>query len=288
MRLSSSIFWAAPAAVLAASLATGCGAADKASEKAAADRIPGLVTLVKDDVAQVRKGLPEGAEKLGKLVGPDVGNDLVALQRSIASARAGVKDLELAKSTFFTFVDTTGTSLRSEADPDLLATHNVFAALPELKKSVEPNSKVVEAFGDLKEVHIRAGNDFTWAAAAPVKDDKGDVKGAFVTGWTLRGLAYHLEEMTKREVLEAAKQAGSKSVPVVYVFVLHGKKAYGAGQTPEVNTKAVEDLDLLTKAAGGPVRGLVEITGRTFGYAAARTTDEYAPDTGVAVLASEI
>ncbi len=287
MRLLRSFEWAAPVAVLAATLSAGCGDAARSSEKVASDRLPAVVALVKEDVAQVRTGLPQGAAKLGKLLGADAGADLAGLQRSIGAARAGVKELQFAKSTFFTFVDPAGISLRSEADPDLLATKSVFSALPKLKKATEASSGVVEDFGDLKEIHIRAGNDFTWAAAHPVKDDKGEVRGAFVTGWTMRGLAYHLEEMTKREVVEAAKKEGKKSVPVIYVFVLRGKKAYGAGQTPDVNTQAVEGLDLLSKAQSGNYAGTLDITGRTFGVAAARTP-EYAEDMGVAVIASEI
>jgi hypothetical protein len=283
----SSFGWAAPAALLVSVLQTGCTDAAKASEKAANDRLPGVVALVKDDVAQVRKGLPEGAAKLGKLLGPDPGADLAGLQRAISSARAGVKDLELAKSTFFTFVDTTGTALRSEADPDLLATKNVFASLPKLKKAVEGPDPVVEEFGDLREVAIRAGNDFEWAAASPVKDDTGKVRGAFVTGWSFRSLAYHLEEMAKREVVAEAQKNGMKGVPVLYVYVLRGKKAYGTAQAPDVNTQAIEGLDLLSKAQNGPYTTHLEITGRTFGVAAQRTP-EYAEDMGVAVLASQI
>lgn len=287
MRFGNSFGWAVPVIAIVASAGVGCGDPAKASQKAAADRLPGVVALVKEDVAQVRRGLPEGSAKLGKLLGPDPGADLGGLQRAIASARAGVKDLELAKSTFFTFVDPAGIALRSEADPDHLATKSVFAALPNLAKAKEASSGVVEDFGELKDIHIRAGNDFTWAAAHPVKDEKGEVRGAFVTGWTFRGLAYHLEEMVKREVVEAAKKEGKKSVPVVYVFVLRGKKAYGAGQTPDVNTQAVEGLDPLSKAQNGPFETTVEITGRVFGVAAARTP-EYAEDMGVAVIASEI
>lgn len=287
MRWDNSFGWAAPAVVVAVSLTAGCGDAARASQKAASDRLPATVALVKDDVAQVRKGLPEGAAKLAKLLGPDPGADLAGLQRAISSARAGVKDLELAKSTFFTFTDPAGISLRSEADPDLLATKSVFASMPELKKASEASSGVVEQFGELKDVYIRAGNDFAWAAAHPVKDDAGAVRGVFITGWSLRSLAYHLEEMAKREVVEAAKKEGKKGVPVLYVYVLKGKKAYGAATAPEVNTQAVEGLDLLTKAANGPFETTVEITGRTFGVAAAKTP-EYAADTGVAILASEI
>jgi len=291
MRFVSSFGWAVPAVAIVATLAplaTGCGDAAKTSEKAASDRLPGVVALVKEDVAQVRNGLPEGSAKLAKLLGPDPGADLAGLQRAISSARAGAKDLQLAKSTFFTFLDPSGISLRSEADPDLLATKNLFATLPKLKKATEAGSGVVEELGELKDVYIRAGNDFAWAAAHPVKDDTGAVRGAFVTGWSFRSLAYHLEEMTKREVIEAAKKAGKKSVPIVYVFVLHGKKAYGAATTPDVNTQAVEGLDLLSKAANGNYVGNLNITGRVFGVAAAKTDSEYAPGTGVAVIASEI
>lgn len=287
MRWSKSFDWALPAVAVVALAGTGCGDAAKSSEKAAADRLPGVVALVKEDVAQVKRGLPEGSAKLGKLLGPDAGADLAGLQRAISSSRQGVKDLELAKTTFFTFVDTSGTALRSEADPDLLATKNIFSMLPKLKKATEAGSGVVDEVGELKDVYIRAGNDLAWAAAHPVKDDKGDVRGAFVTGWSFRSLAYHLEEMTKREVVEDAKKAGKKSVPVLYVYVLRGKKAYGAATAPEVNTQAVEGLDLLSKAQNGNYAGSLEITGRVFGVAAARVP-EYADDIGVAVLASEI
>lgn len=287
MRLVDSFGWAAPAVAIVASLTTGCGDPAKASEKAASDRLPGVVALVKDDVAQVRRGLPQGAVKLAKLLGPDPGADLAGLQRAISGTRAGVKDLELAKSTFFTFADPSGISLRSEADPDLLATKNLFATLPKLKKASEAGSGVVEEIGELKDVYIRAGNDMAWAAAHPVKDDTGTVRGVFITGWSFRSLAYHLEDMAKREGVEAAKKEGKKSVPVLYVYVLHGKKAYGAATTPDVNTQAIEALDLLSKAQSGTFVTNVNITGRVFGVAAAKTP-EYAEDMGVAVIASEI
>lgn len=287
MRHHTSFGWVFPVIAVVASASTGCGDAAKASEKAATDRLPGVVALVKEDVAQVRRGLPEGAAKLGKLLGPDAGGDLPGLQRAIATSRAGVKDLQLAKSTFFTFVDPTGTAVRSEADPDLLATKNVFAMLPKLKKATEANSGVVEEVGDLKDVYIKLGNDLAWAAAAPVKDDKGEVKGAFVTGWSFRSLAYHLEEMAGREAIEDAKKAGRKGVPVLYVYVLRGKKAYGSAKAPDVTTTTIEGLDLLGKAQNGNYTTNVEITGRVFGVAAAKVP-EYAEDIGVAVVASEI
>lgn len=287
MRFANSFGFTVPVIAIAALSATGCGNAAKMSEKAAVERLPGVVALVKEDVEQVRKGLPQGSAALGKLLGADPGADLAGLQRSIASARNGVKDLQVAKSTFFTFTDAQGVAVRSEADPDLLATKNLFAALPELKKAAAAGAGVVEQFGELKDVYIRAGNDYAWAAAHPVKDDTGALRGVFVTGWSFRSLAYHLEEMAAREGVEAAKKEGRKSVPLLYVFVLHGKKAYGTAKTPDVNTQAVEALDLLSKTQSGTFTTTMEITGRTFGVAAAKTP-EYAEGTGVAVIASEI
>ncbi|MCK6590831.1 MAG: hypothetical protein L6Q76_25005, partial [Polyangiaceae bacterium] len=94
-------------------------------------------------------------------------------------------------------------------------------------------------------------------------------------------------ETAKRDLIEAAKQESRKKMPLVYVFVLRGKKAYGAPITPDVNAQAVEGLDLIEKTASGLWKGSVDITGRTFGVAAQRTP-ELGPDAGLAVIMSEI
>src|SRR5262245_21277763 len=111
-----------------------CDDARKASEQAAVDQVARLAPLVKEDAEQVRRGVPEGAKKLAGLLEPDPGANLAALQRSIATARSQVKDLDVAKSTFFSFADPSGLVLRSEADPDMLAGKSVLAAFPSLKK----------------------------------------------------------------------------------------------------------------------------------------------------------
>src|SRR4051812_40193080 len=110
-------------AAVAALISTGAVACDDPhkTEEDAADQVSRLVVLVKEDVEQVRRGLPQGAKKLGLLLEPDAGNNLVSLQRSIGAARSAVKDLDVAKSTFFSFADPSGIVLRSEADPDMLA-----------------------------------------------------------------------------------------------------------------------------------------------------------------------
>lgn len=276
------------AAVVAAVLSAGCEDQGKVSEQKAVDELARLLPVVKEDVAEVRRGLPEGAKKLATLLEPDPGNNLPGLQRAITNSRGAIKDLDVAKSTFFSFADTGGIVLRSEADPDLLARKSVLAAFPELKGALEPAAENVEAFGEMPEMRgVRTGPDTTWVVAHGVKEAGGKVIGMFVTGWSFRRYAYRLEEQAKRDLLEVAQKNKDKKVPILYVFALRGSKAYGAPVTPDVNAQAVEKLDLGTKLGAGPYRGTIDITGRAFGVAAQKTPD-LSGDTGIAVIMSEI
>ena len=269
-------------------LVAACDDGGKASQKYASDVTEKLVPVLKEDVAQVRRGLPEGAAKLGTLLEADPGANLVALQKAIEGARASSKDLQVAKSTFFSFTDPSGTVLRSEADPDMLANKSVVAAFPELKKALDPQAGVVEAFGEMQEMRgVRNGQDHQWVVAHPVKGGDGQLKGAFVTGWSFRAYAFRVQEAGRRELIEVAKRDQLKTAPLIYAFVFKGGKAYGEKVTPDVNSEAVEKVDLMGKTSAGAWSGTVEITGRTFGVAAQRVPD-LAPDAGVAVLVSKI
>lgn len=271
-----------------ATLAAGCDDAAKVSEQTAADEVARLLPVVKKDVEQVRNGLPQGAAKLATLIDPDPGANLLGLQQAIAGARASVQDLAFAKSTFFSFADPSGVVLRSEADPDMLASKSVIAAFPALKKALEPTAGLVETFGEMAEMRgVRTGPDHQWVVAHPVKGDDGKLRGLFVTGWSYRRFAYHLEETAKGHLRDRAEREGRSTLPVLYVFALKAGKAYGAMMTPDVNAEAVEKLDLLPKTASGPYRGRVDIAGRTFGIGAARTP-ELGDDAAVAVLVSEL
>ncbi|AUX20584.1 hypothetical protein SOCEGT47_010560 [Sorangium cellulosum] len=273
---------------LTAALVTGCQDDGKTSQKHAAELCAKLAPVVAEDVRQVRTGLPAGSQKLAELTDVDPGANLLALQRAIAGARASVKDLQVAKGTFFSFADPSGTVLRSEADPDMLANRSVLAAFPELRKVLAPGSGVVEAFGEMQEMRgVRNGPDLQWVAVHPVQGSGSALKGLFVTGWSFRAYAYRLQEAAKHEIAELAKRDGLKSIPLLYVFAWKGGKAYGGPVTPDVNTEALEKLDLSAKTASGPWSGTVEITGRTFG-AAAQRTPELAPDAGVAALVSTL
>jgi hypothetical protein len=276
------------ACALLALLACACSDGGKASQKYAAEIADKLVPVLKEDAGQVRRGLPGGAAKLGTLIEADPGANLLGLQKAIEGARASVKDLAVAKSTFFSFADPSGTVLRSEADPDMLANKSVVAAFPELKKALDPQGGLVEVFGEMQEMRgVRNGPDHQWVVAHPVKSADGQLKGMFVTGWSFRAYAFRLQEAGKRELIEITKRDQLKSAPLLYVFVLKGGKAYGEKLTPDINVEAVEKLDLSAKTASGPWSSTLEITGRTFGVAAARAPD-LAPDAGVAVLVSPI
>lgn len=273
---------------LVAALVSACQEDGKTSQKHAAELCAKLAPVIAEDVGQVRTGLPAGSQKLAGLVDTDPGANLLGLQRAIAGARASVKELEFAKSTFFSFADPSGTVLRSEADPDMLANRSVLASFPELRKVLAPGSGLVEAFGEMQEMRgVRNGPDLQWVAAHPVKASDGELKGLFVTGWSFRAYAYRLQEAAKRDIAEIAKRDGLKSTPLLYVFAWKGGKAYGGPVTPDVNTEALEKLDLPAKTASGPWSGTVEIAGRTFG-AAAQRTPELAADAGVAALVSTL
>jgi hypothetical protein len=278
-------------ALLAFPLALALAACDdgrKAAEQSASEALTKLAPVLKEDVTQVRRGLPEGAAKLGPMLDHDTLADLVRVQKAITRTRNLVPDLDVAKGTFFSFAEPDGKVVRSEVDPDELAGKSILVAFPALKKAADPAGGVAEAWGEMKELRgVKTGQDLIWAAAVPVKDEKAQLKGLFVTGWSLRAYARRLETSATSTVREAAEKAGKKNPPLVYVFIVKGKTAYGTPIAPEVNAHAVEALDLVGKTSAGPYRGTLEITNRGFGVAGVRAP-ELGDDAVRAVLAREI
>jgi hypothetical protein len=272
--------------LLALALA-GCDDGRKRSEQAATDTLAKVAPVLTADVEEVRRGLPAGAAKLGPMLDPDtLADPVVAVRKAITRTRNLVPDLDVAKSTFFSYADATGKVVRSESDPDVLEGKSIIAAFPALKKALD--GTVAEGFGENKELRgVRNGPDLMWVAAAPVKDGQGKVAGLFVTGWSLRLYARRLETAAVAAAREAADKAGRKNPALVYVFVIKGKTAYGTPIAPDVNATALEILDLLGKTAAGPYHGTLEITDRGFGVAAARAP-ELGDDAALAVLATEI
>jgi hypothetical protein len=285
-RLAARSLAAVSFAILAA-LATGCGESRKASEQSAADEVGKLAALAKTDVEQVRTGVPLGAQALAKTLPADFANDLAGLQRIIAATRGMTRPLDVSKVTFFSVADPAGTVLRSEADPDLLAGKNVISAFPPLKKALDPASALVEARGEMQETRgLRTGPDTTWIVAHPIVTD-GKTKAVLVTGWSTRRFAFHLEDMAKRDLADAAQKTDRKVSPISYVFVVLGDKAYGAPLTPDVDAHAIEGLNLVERTKAGPYRGAFDVTGREFGVAAQRVP-ELGADAAVAIMVSAL
>jgi hypothetical protein len=242
---------------------------------------------MKKDIEEIRGGLPAGAEALGALLAADaaVGTDPKAASRALEEARRKVQDLRVAKSTFFALVDTTGVVVRNNQEQDRMAGHSLFASFPALQDS---KTRYVEASGSMAEASgVRAPRaDGQWVAAAPVRVG-GETKAVYATGWSWSAYAYRLEFALRGRIRsELAGKTGEKE-PLIYVYMIVGKAAYGAPVSPEVNMKTIADLDPLSKTKGDEVFSqTVDVTGRTFGLAVKRTSDA-GPDVAVAVLRSE-
>ena len=84
-----------------------------------------------------------------------------------------------------------------------------------------------------------------------------------------------------------AQAQGNGKLPVLYLMVFDKSGVYGAGQTPQVNQKAIADLDPLAKTAAGRAHGTLAITDRDFGWVATRLP-KLGPEIGIALLRSEL
>jgi len=266
-------------------LATACE--DKA-EKMLAETLPvldELLPLIERDTKQVRDGLPKGAALLAQNLDDDPGADPEGLRRVIKKARAGVNELQFAKSTFFIFVDTEGTVLRGESDPDLPAGKSLTQEVPEAKQMVAADAGRVELFGSMHGLRgAEKGADRQWLVGHPVKDKEGKkVKGAFVTGWSLRKYAEYLENHARNSKL----LSGEKKKPALcYIFVVHADQAFGGPVTPDVNTEAVSKLGIVEKAKSGSFKTLIEVEQRRFALGA-KPVKALGDKVAIAIMLSE-
>lgn len=268
----------------------GCKDSTDFSEAQAQKNVAATAALATKDVAEVRRGLPKGGPALSEaLFVAEAGHPILPTRARAAlkTTRERVTDLQLAKSTFFAVTDPAGVALGSDQETDSIAGKNFLTAFPALAKAKDG---YVETTGTMEETRgVRQGPDATWAAAAPVVAKDGALSGLYVTGWSLRKFAYHLESQLKSDLRqEKGKDGNPSKMPVLYVFVVMGDQAYSAPVTPEVNVKAIEDLKLSTKLGGeAPWHGKVEVTNRPYGVAAQRVKD-LCETCAVAVLRSEI
>lgn len=265
-------------------LPAGCDGNKKLSQAKAAEHVASLVETTATDVQEIRAGLPEGAKQLTKLFEGTTApkDDLPAVREALDRARNKVQDLRVAKSTFFALLDDQGTVLRNDQDQDLMAGKNAFQSFPALKAALE--GKYVEGRGSMPEAARVKGADGQWVAAAPVSAG-GTVKALYATGFAWSAYAYRLENSLRGSVKSGL--SGNQKEPLIYVYVVVEKEAYGAPLSPEINAKEIMKQDPLGKAQADAVFATVlEITGRDFGLGVKRAP-LLGSDVAVAVLRSE-
>lgn len=263
----------------------GCDDSAKKSEAAAVESLDLVLPLVARDVAQVRKGLPEGVKAIEKKLPADPSGSRQELQKAIKDTRNAVDDLAFAKVTFFAFATPEGVVLRNETDPDRLVEQNVFKALPGLEKAKDPAAGLVEAFGKMDAIRgVKKGEDIAWVAAQGIPGE-GGAKGVLVTGWSIRLYVRVLEQQLVAKLTEKAKEKGQTNVPVAYVFIVKGAEAFGDPDRADSLTETIGKLDLVAKTAGGDFKVAQEIEKRQFGIAA-RRVPALGEDAAIVVAAS--
>lgn len=288
-------FWAAAVAI-APSLGCEKDRGQKSAEEARAD-VQKLVELTDKDVAEVERGLPEGAKRLELLLAKEVGKDgdpranAPGVRSSLLKMRQQVPDLGVAKSTFFAFTDDKGVAIRNDFEHDTMAGKDLVKGWPGLKAVVD-GAAYTSTTGQFPGVPNPAGPDKEWVAAVPVK--KGEAtQGILVTGWTYRRFAYHLQVTRQRELQDERMRQGDKlKMPILYVSLFDKENVYGASSpsaipVPEVNERTLAGVGLHAKTEAGPASEPIKITERDFGWAAARLP-KLGPDVGVVVLRSEL
>jgi hypothetical protein len=256
----------------------------KVSEKEANANVDAVVAIADTDVGQIERGLPLGAAKLSTLwaKGADPRQDLHAVRSALARMRREIPDLLVAKSTFFAVADAQGVAIRNDLEEDAMAGTALLPLFPDLAKAEAGG--YVATTGAFPGPPLPSGPDKDWLAAVPIKKDDGAVGGILLTGWTFRRFAFHLQEQLEHDLAQAQ---GNMKLPVVYVMVFDKTGVYGPSQTPQVNQKAIADLDPVAKTASGRAHGTLTITDRDFGWVAARLP-KLGADIGVAVLRSEL
>jgi len=263
----------------------GCEDVGKKSAALAKGHVLMLAKAAKEDVLQVRRGMPEGAAQLTEVYQaafPELPAPETA-RKALRQTRERIPDLSIAKSTFFAVTAPDGRVLRSDTATDDLAEKNIFTAFPALaqvssKAYVESRGVMPEAAG------VRGRPDAQWVAAVPVKVG-ADVRGAYVTGWSWSAYAYRLETALRSAVM--GETAEGDKIPLLYVYVLVEGAAYGAPVAPVVNGKAISEQHPLQHITGDQVWAApLEIEGRSFGVAVVRVA-ELGPDVAIAALRSE-
>ena len=274
--------------VLAVLSLMGCKDQAKESAKLAAKDVDTLADLVDKDVAEVERGMPEGSKRLASLYagGADPTKDLPSVRQALLKTQRDIPDLNVAKSTFFALVDDKGMGVRNNLEQDAMAGQDLAKQFPGISKALA--GEYTETTGAFAGPPGPNGPDKDWLAASPIKNEQNKVVGLFVTGWSYRRFATHLQEVLKENFQNNLRKSGDTGkMPVFYVAVFDSAGVYAERTTPKVDEQALADAKLADKTKSGPYQGTVNITDRDFGYAAKRTP-KLGEDVGVVVLRSEL
>jgi len=210
----------------------GCRDKGKVSAEEARTNVKLLVDLAEKDVAEIERGLPEGAKRmaaqLAKEKEPDARQNSSQVRSALLKMRQQVPDLGVAKSTFFAFTDDKGIAIRNDLEQDTMAGKDIVSAYPDFKKAMAGEAYVATQ-GTFPGAPNPQGADKEWVAAVPVKREDNSLIGLLVTGWTYRRFAYHLQEALKRDLQDRLMRDGEKGkLPVLYVFVYDKDNVYRA------------------------------------------------------------
>jgi hypothetical protein len=276
--------------VMAAALfvsSAGCKDQAKESAKLAAKDVDTLGELIDKDIGEVQRGMPEGAKRIASLYAPGSDpKDLPAVRQALLKTQRDVPDLNVAKSTFFALVDEKGVGIRNNLEQDAMAGQDLAKLFPNISKAIAGD--YVETTGSFGGPPGANGPDKDWIAASPVKNEQNKVVALFVTGWSYRRFASHLQEVLKADFQTNLRKSGDTGkMPVFYVAIFDASGVYSERTTPKVDEQALANAKLVDKTKGGPFQGTLTITDREFGYAAKRTP-KLGEDTGIVVLRSEL
>jgi hypothetical protein len=268
-------------------LLTACESTNQETVAKALAHAQRLVETAKQDVSEVRQGLPSGADELAKLWSDEANplGDPEAARRLLTRAQSKVQDLRVAKSTFFALATLDGTVVRNDREQDRMAGKALFPAFPPLARAAQ--GEYVEALGALPEAHgVKGKPDAEWVAAKGVSVG-GTVRALYVTGWAWSSYAYRLEFSLRGQV-ERELRGSKENVPLLYVFMIVGTDVYGAPESPEVSARSIAEQDPLAHLSPqGSFSTLLEITGRKFALGV-QAAPELAPRVAVGVLRSEL
>jgi hypothetical protein len=259
-------------------------------KKEAALLLPGtlerLLPLVDRDVKQVRSGLPKVAAQLPRYLDTDPGADLAGLKRALSGVRGRVYELAAAKTTFLVFVDDKGVVVRGENDPDLAAGKSLVEPLPKMKALLSQSKGLVETLGYMHGLRgVQKGGDLQWVVGTAVIAKGGERQGSLVTGWSFRRYAALLEDNARHHAKKQAEKR-SRQHPLIYVFFLHGDKAFGGPISPDVLGNALAARGLPAKLQADKVLQLaVRVEERDFAVAV-RAMPEFGGDVALAVMLS--